>query len=321
MAGTYSHISLVYSLIRDTNLLDSKDYLDQSLKRWLMTHEKFCELGAVSPDYPYMALLDEESAGWANVMHYWKTTEFVRNAVDFLKEMDWNQIETQRCIVWLFGYTAHLITDLTIHPVVELRVGPYAQNKTDHRRCELYQDNFIFHEVGLGDIIRAEYVRDCGIRDCGAVNDRKKLYPALAELWMKCLGQVSLTEAKNQLQVTVPTQPPKPDKWHKAFVKIADKVMEEGGSFPPLSRHILEHEALVYTDRSEIDMSYVENLEVPGGARKHYREVFEEARKNVLNGWNELGRALVGQDRNLFTVRNGDLDTGRDQEGKLIYWV
>jgi hypothetical protein len=320
MAGTYAHISLVYSLCRDTNKLDSQEFLTNDLKRWLMTHEKFCELGAVSPDYPYMAIMNEECAGWANVMHYWKTTDFVRNAVDVLKAMDRSQVETQRCIVWLFGFAAHLITDLTVHPVVQRRVGPYADNKTDHRRCELNQDNFIFHEVGLGDIIKAEYVRDCGIRDCGAPEDRKKLYPPIAELWKHCLGMVSLSEARSQLPVAVPAQPPEPDKWHKAFVKIVNKVMEEGGSFPPLSRHILEKEALLYTDRSKIDGSYIENLEVPGGDRKHYREVFSEAQKNVLEGWNQLGKALSRQNAELFAIKNADLDTGLDQDGKLIYW-
>lgn len=57
-----------------------------------------------------------------------------------------------KAFAWLLGYTAHVITDTTIHPVVEPKVGPYAQNKTAHRECEMHQDAYIFQRLNLGGV-------------------------------------------------------------------------------------------------------------------------------------------------------------------------
>ena len=98
MAGTYAHIGLVYSICRDTNALDSIQSLTESMKRSLMLNLKFCELGAVSPDYPYLTLLDSDAEGWANVMHYWKTADFIRHASDLIRALDPEHPDTQRCV-------------------------------------------------------------------------------------------------------------------------------------------------------------------------------------------------------------------------------
>jgi hypothetical protein len=54
MAGTFIHLALVYSLCRDVDALESIPYLTKPMKRALMGFMKFCDLGAVSPDYPYL---------------------------------------------------------------------------------------------------------------------------------------------------------------------------------------------------------------------------------------------------------------------------
>ena len=48
--------------------------------------------------------------------------------------------EKRKRLAWLFGYAAHVTMDVTIHPIVELKVGPYAENKRAHRVCEMHQD-------------------------------------------------------------------------------------------------------------------------------------------------------------------------------------
>ena len=62
MAGTFAHITLVDSLCQDADALDSIDTLSPTMKRALMQFNNFCELGAVSPDTPYLTLLSADSA-------------------------------------------------------------------------------------------------------------------------------------------------------------------------------------------------------------------------------------------------------------------
>ena len=75
-------------------------------------------------------------------MHYERTGDMVKAGIEFIRGLSGE--EKRKALAWLFGYTAHVITDATIHPVVELKVGPYAENKTDHRICEMNQDAYIF---------------------------------------------------------------------------------------------------------------------------------------------------------------------------------
>ena len=41
----------------------------------------------------------------------------------------WTCDAQQKGLAWLLGYCAHVATDVTIHPVVEMKVGPYDENK------------------------------------------------------------------------------------------------------------------------------------------------------------------------------------------------
>jgi len=290
------------------------------MKRALMVNEKFCELGAVSPDYPYLTLLDGNAEGWANIMHYWKTADFIRHASDLVRSMNPDMPDTQRCIAWLFGFTAHVVTDMTIHPVIQMKVGPYAQNKTHHRLCELNQDVYIFKKLGFGNIKDANYIRDCGIAACSDEKDHSKLNLAVADVWNKTLQSISLGEARQNLNVVLPDGPPQPDEWHRKFVEIVDNVAQRGGVFPPLARHILEQEALVYP--KTVNDDYIKNLQTPQGTKIHYDQVFAKAQSNVKDAWDQLGAALsIDGSANMLTLKNGDLDTGIDEHANSIYWA
>ena len=80
MPGTFAHIALAGYLCW-SDQLDRVSELPNYIKAALGSYSKFCELGAVSPDYPYLALCDNEAKGWANVMHYWQTADFLRRGV------------------------------------------------------------------------------------------------------------------------------------------------------------------------------------------------------------------------------------------------
>ena len=321
MAGTFAHLTLVDKLCRDAAALDGIDTLTLAMKAALKNFRPFCELGAISPDAPYLQLLSGDASRWANVMHYWKTADFVRHAIPLVFNMDFRLAETQKCLAWLFGYAAHLVTDLTIHPVVKVRVGSYDQNKRMHRLCEINQDVYIFHKQGFGDITTAEYIDGCGIKSCADPDDRGKLDPAVRALWSDCLkgyptGSISMKNA-----LPAPEHDPDPDAWFRHYVRLLDKFVEDGGVSPILLRNISEVAGLVYPRFSDLDMMFINNLEIPGeGEPTNYGDVFDRTRQNTLSTWRELGAALDKGDQDLFRLSNCDLDTGRDDNNRLIFW-
>lgn len=43
--------------------------------------------------------------------------------------------------------------------------------------------------------------------------------------------------------------------------------------------------------------------------------------KNLIQAWAELARALKNEDANVFALKNGNLDTGKDDDGKYVCWT
>lgn len=320
MAGTFAHITLVDSICQNADALDSITALTPSMKRALMKFLNFCEFGAISPDAPYLELLSEDAACWANVMHYWKTADFIRRGVSYVYAMDYRTTEAQKCIAWLFGYSAHIVTDFTVHPVINLRVGPYEQNKLQHRLCELSQDVYIFNKLGFGDVSTAEYIRRCGIETCAEVAHQGMLDPAIRKLWCHCLGDGFPSKILMKDGLPAPKALPAPDEWFTHYVSMIDKFAEEGGRFPCLCRQIVEAKGLVFPQLDEIDQTFIEGLVMPDGNTGSYDQVFELARNNVMQVWDDLGKALDSGIPNLLTLANGDLDTGVAENNQSIFW-
>jgi len=127
MAGQFAHISLANSVCTAEGL-DSIADLMPSVRSALENHRPFCRLGAVSPDCPSV-VGSTDATGWNGVMHYVRPSDFIRFGIPRILEMSFNTVEARASIAWLFGYTAHLVADYTIHPVVTERVGPYSNKK------------------------------------------------------------------------------------------------------------------------------------------------------------------------------------------------
>ncbi len=320
MAGTFAHITLVDSLCQNADALDTISSLTTKMKRALMQSVNFCEFGAVSQDTPYLKLLCADAARWANVMHYWQTTEFIRRAIPYVNALDFRRTDTQKCFAWLFGYTAHIVTDFTVHPVINLRVGPYEQNKLRHRVCELNQDVYIFHKLGFGDVSTAEYIKRCGIESCADEADDDKLDPDIRKLWCYCLEGFPPGSIKMKDGLPAPKDPPDPDEWFAHYVGMIDKFAEEGGKFPWLCREIIGSKGLVYPQLNEVDQTFIQNLKMPDSTTADYDYVFEQAQQNIMKSWCELGAALDAGDQSLFTLANGDLDTGLNEYNQSICW-
>ncbi|RJP17829.1 MAG: hypothetical protein C4529_14060 [Deltaproteobacteria bacterium] len=62
-------------------------------------------------------------------MHYEHTNAIAINAHEALKKA-WGQssVPDETKLVWMIGFVSHLVTDATIHPIVQAIVGPYDEH-------------------------------------------------------------------------------------------------------------------------------------------------------------------------------------------------
>ena len=154
MPGAYAHIAVV-NVARETEGLEAAG-LDRTAIAGVLDYLNYCELGAVSPDYPYLDVLHPAQKQWADAMHYERTGALIQAGVRRVATMTG---ELQRkCLSWLLGYAAHVTTDTTIHPVVEKKVGPYKGHERAHRECEMHQDVHTFERRMALDVHYAEYL-------------------------------------------------------------------------------------------------------------------------------------------------------------------
>lgn len=306
MPGAYAHLTLV-NLIREPVRLENRGVAPDAIVA-LLDHFRFCELGAVSPDYPYLDILHPDACHWADRMHYQKTGDMVKAGIGLIRKLDGTP--RQKAFTWLLGYASHVVADVTIHPVVELKVGEYQKNKGKHRICEMHQDAHIFQRLNIGEIGLAEHL-DSGIWGCCDTPGSGKLDPVIAATW------------RSMLETCYPepfrTAPPVIDNWHGAFKFIVDKA-EEGNALPPFARHVAAGLGLTYPAISDLDSQYLDGLATPLGPMD-YDRVFDRAMENVLVAWSYIADAVFrNNDTYLTAVVDWNLDTGRNADGVYVYW-
>lgn len=309
MPGAYAHMTVV-NIAKEVEKLEKLEGFPLSAISAVLKYFKYCELGCVSPDYPYLCVGDSNAARWADLMHYENTGSMIHKGIEFIRDT-LSGDEQQKAFSWLLGYVAHVVTDVTIHPIVQLKVGDYAENKTAHRRCEMNQDAYIFQKLNLGGIGISEHL-DSGIKMCSDEADAKKIDPIILSAW-----QFMLSHSHNDEFTRNPTNI---DKWHEKFGDIVDNYGEEGNHLFPLARHVAVDAGLTYPNQDEIDKQYIENLASPEGT-KSYDEIFEHAVQNVRKIWNVVAQGVFSNDESYQTmIANWNLDTGKDMNDKFVMW-
>lgn len=305
MSGGYSHITLAQLAIEEGRNR-RPGLLHDDAKRALGYWKKFCIIGAVSPDYPYLDILDKGSAAWADAMHKGRAVDLLRLGVARVRGIT-DDNRRQKCLAWLLGFASHVATDGTIHPVVNLKVGPYEENKTAHRRCEMSQDVYAHARLNMGAL---EFNRQIStnVDDSSDVDDRDRMDPDVANLWQELLIS---TYANSGLQ------PPKPHDWHKAM-RAMMKIGESGNLLFAFARHVAANQGLVYPAIPESE--YIRGLKVPKDATMDYEEIFQKALNNILELWGWIALSLQGQASALDTLASWSLDTGIDDNGRMTYW-
>ncbi|MBS7776797.1 zinc dependent phospholipase C family protein [Acidovorax sp. CCYZU-2555] len=304
MPGAYSHLCVVNDAQKRASSAGLRDETLASLGLYL----RFVELGAVSPDYPYL-VLDKGQKAWADAMHYTRNATLLRAGVKAVKELAPEHQE--RATAWLLGFAAHMTADMTIHPTVELRVGPYIGNESEHRRCEMHQDALIFPRVmNVGETGLSDHLKS-GIARCHAPESEDAIDTVVEEVWLKMFETAYADSALDA---------PQPSSWHKGFRTVLS-VMAKTNHLFPVSRHVSTKLNLAYPREEDIDPSYVLQLPTPEGAMD-YLDIYEKAVLNVLAVWKGLDDALIdGRSDALDRLEDWNLDTGRSvQTGRLVFW-
>lgn len=307
MPGAYAHITLV-NLAKEPRRLEKAGIKPQAIAA-LLDYFRFCELGAVSPDYPYLDILRRESAPWADLMHYEKTGDMIRHGIEIVRDL--SGVDQAKTLTWLMGYAAHVTADVTIHPIVELKVGKYAENQKGHRICEMHQDAYIFQRLNLGEVGLSEHL-ESGIWGCCDPAGSGRLDGTVVSAWEGML--------KHCHPKAFAKKPPNLHNWHTSFKHVVDKV-EEGNRLAPFARHVAVNCGMTYPDKTGIDRQYIENLATPAGAM-HYDAIFDTALGNVVAMWRVIVDGVFeGSKAYNTTFGSWDLDTGRLPSGQYVFWV
>jgi hypothetical protein len=288
----------------------------------LNRYPQWLQAGTVGPDYPYLhhIINNELSNSWADLFHYVKTGDVVRAGVKILRSrypQEKDAEEFLRALAWLYGYASHVVYDSSVHPVVRAIVGEYEQHKTEHRRCEMFMDSFIYKEVYGIELDNSQFVGYIS----SLTSATGGMDPSVSNPWNTMLKEVYPSEYS--------TNPPQIDGWQKAY----EEKLNTAGHNIVVFRHAAAEEALFYelsTDILPEDMTkYIEQARLPRNRfsleTMHYRDIFKFGADNIARFWTMITAAIEGTgDPALPEILNWNLDKGTiDKEGvgDATLWV
>jgi len=309
MAGAFTHFVVC------DQAKANKDKLGKDLWQLLNKYYYFLFLGSVGPDLPYLSY-ETGNVNWADVMHYEKTNSVFETGYAVLKT-SWTArtANEEAKFVWLMGYLSHLVTDATIHPVVQAIVGPYAQNKDKHRICEMTEDSVIYNIHRNGDIRYTEFSEMIGF--CG----ESKVFDKVMDFWK---DQIILNYSEKN-------EEPHPSRWFTTYKEAID-LAEGGSTLVAIFRHIGIGEDFIYKTRDEIEeetlsdnyAKYFEKTRLPGNKVGTFTDVFQKTVDNVLVAWKSAYDNLISNTQFTGLIKNWNLDTGVDMDSKnqeVTYWT
>jgi Zinc dependent phospholipase C len=312
MAGAFTHF-----MICDVAKRSAK--LNVMLMQLLNRHSEFLFLGGASPDLPYLSFRTGET-NWADVMHYEKTNGIAVSGFAELKNAFARQAGSEQADIqlsWLMGFVSHLVTDATIHPIIQAIVGPYSveENREPHRISEMTQDALIFNADKGTDIRYGEF------SDILKFCRESKQFDAVMEFW------------KRQASANFPDKDePHPELWFTTYAEAIELAAAES-KLLAMFRHAGGDGSYFYKTKEEIVAGYPDGyqrfflqVKLPDQSTADFREEgFRGAIANVVDAWNGLYAALTGEGTAVDTIiRPWNLDTGVDMDfpgGNVTYWA
>ncbi len=310
MPGPYAHITLLHELMQPDNL-ENIFSPTSGIITVLPKYFSYCVLGAVSPDYPNLASGDCTASAWADAMHTSRVCEMIACGIEQVRNVKGSARNKQ--LAWLLGYCSHVVADVTIHPVVQAKVGVYAENQRQHRICEMNQDSYIFRRMNLGEIGESDHYAE-SVWQCGDHRDRTQLNRDIVNLWQNMFADVHPELFFTHL--------PDPSAWHREFVAMAERCKVGSLQLFPLAGVIAAKMELAYPAYDTVDSHFTEEQIIPSETpfTLHYDEIFDHAVANVASVWSQVEQAVYADTDQLHLFGDWNLDTGRDEHGALVFW-
>lgn len=334
MAGAFTHFMVCKEALKA---------IPAAIKRLVQGVRPNLYVGAVSPDIPYLAVTQAASSlSCADYMHYKRTN---RIAIEAVRELHAHLSATSTInksnAAWLLGYISHLVADATIHPIVQEIVGTYEENKTEHMRCEMVQDAFVFKQLIGREITDSGFI-DSYLKPI----DNQVLYfwrdlfyrayfPQFQEA-RKTRSAGSALRPKlttrdidgRRFRIEFLEMSIRPDQWLGWYRTLLRS--SASGNFKNLTRQIGIGKSLSYPTTKEIlrecpdqHERYFEKVKLPFREKKSRFMVAGFARtvRNVLKAWEVTWKGIKdGQDISSY-IKDWNLDTGEDQSsGEITFW-
>jgi Zinc dependent phospholipase C len=321
MPATFAHC-LIGTKAIDALLSKKK----KTLAKILSEHNSFVITGATGPDYPYLTDIlttDVLKIGhtWANRMHYESVSSFAKEGVTRLAKIKKRDEAFAVKLAWFCGYISHVIADAYVHPVVNSIVGgPYIFTHSEHGKCELIQDIYIFNKEIKEDIVSSNpregsfgYLKI--LDECSDPEDSDRIHPEIRDFWRDLL-KTAHTHAQEYFEGI------DPDKWHYNYKGRVNFVVNPGAIF----RHILGMAGFNYKKAADITDAerekYIEKVRLPYGGEAHYDNVFRDVVNRVVTVWEKLFEDITQgtPDKVAEDIKDWNLDTGVD-ESKIDLWA
>ncbi len=125
------------------------DRLPSGWKARVSNHPTYAFVGAIYPDMFYAGFLSLVfSYKWSDMMHYEKSGKFARAILSSAKGWKCADKKKEKLCAFALGYVTHVATDITIHPFTAniLANTPDVMIPTEHARCEMHQDSYLYYE-------------------------------------------------------------------------------------------------------------------------------------------------------------------------------
>lgn len=311
MPGPYAHITLLNEIFQPDKC-SAFFPRTSAIRTTLLQQYPYCMLGAVSPDYPNLVTENPNGSFWSDTMHCTRAGDMITSGIERVRAANGSSRDKQ--FSWLLGYSAHVATDITIHPVVQAKVGPYSENQRQHRVCEMNQDSYIYRRMHQGEIGATDSFALC-IAQCSNVDDRYRLDPDIVNLWEGMLADV--------YPELFTASPPDILAWHEKFVSMTRRTAIKERRLFPLAGIISNKIGLDYPAYDSVDRQFIEEQLVPKEAplHLHYDDIFYHATCNVAVLWRRVEEAIFAPDSSyLPDFYQWNLDTGRDGQDRLVFW-
>lgn len=298
MPATFAHFTLFYEALAG---LTGHDQLRIALKKY----SQFGLLGTNSPDFPIVVC----NKLWEDLLHGPTAGNVIPPAISLLRSLSGPKL--QKCLAWFCGYLSHMVGDTTIHPMVNLRVGPYVGNEIAHQTCEVHQDAYIFTRLNLDEITKCEFIKTVIGSTCASHN-RLALDSDILSFWESLTSLVFPNE-----------EMPNFHWWYDGYTEVVDNLAEEG-----IWRHVrsgankLGKAHLLQIAPDQVDKeAYISSLPLPFNQRASYDQIFSKAITNTVAIWCAFDDVVFsGAQLASPLVGPWNLNTGKINNSEFLFW-